>query len=88
MLSHSLLSADGAGNTVNRSVVEILSYRQVLGSRVRTYTGLVAFLESFGKLWKLIMLFSRTWKVLETKGFSKLLWKSFWVFVGEVSTMS
>ena len=31
----------------------------------------------FGKLWKMIMQFSRTWKVLEEERLSKLLWKSF-----------
>ena len=33
------------------------------------YAGSVRVLESFGKLWKLIMQFSRTWRVLEKRGF-------------------
>ena len=32
----------------------------------------VQALESFGRLWKLIMPFSKTWKMLENEGFFKL----------------
>ena len=38
----------------------------------------------FGKLWKLMMSFSRTWKVLESRRFSKWLWKSFGFLFGRI----
>ena len=44
-------------------------------------TGFVLVLESFAKLWKLIIPYSRTWEVLE-KG-SKRLWKSFGFLCGK-----
>ena len=37
--------------------------------------------ESFGKLWKLKMPFSRTWKVLEKRGQFKMATEKFWSFV-------
>ena len=37
--------------------------------------------KGFGKLWKLIMQFSRTWKVLEKEKFFKLAMEKFWIFV-------
>ena len=40
------------------------------------YEGSVQFFESFKKLWKLKMPLSRTWKGLEKRSFSRLLWKS------------
>ena len=38
------------------------------------------FYTGFGKFWKLIMPFSRTWKVLE-KGDFKVVMVKFWIFV-------
>ena len=38
----------------------------------------------FGKLWKLIMQFSRTWKVLENEDFSIWRCKSFGFLFGKV----
>ena len=41
----------------------------------------VRVLESFEKLWKLKMQFSKTWKVLEKKGYFKMAMEKFWIFV-------
>ena len=48
----------------------------------------VRILESFGKLWKLKMPFSRTWKFLERRGFTKWLWKSFGFLFGKILKIS
>ena len=45
--------------------------------------GFVRVLESFGKLWKLVMPFSRTWKVLEKDKFFKVAMESFWIFISQ-----
>ena len=42
-------------------------------------------LETFGKLWKLKMPFSRTWKGLEKKMISQMAMEKFWIFVGKTS---
>ena len=47
-------------------------------------TGSVRVLESLGKLWKLIMRFSRTWKVLEKERFFKLALESFGFLFGGI----
>ena len=46
--------------------------------------GFVRLLESYVKLWKLIMPLSRTWKVLEKRSFSNWLWKSFGFLFGKI----
>ena len=42
----------------------------------------------FGKLWKLMIQFSRSWKVLEKKEFFKMAMEKFWIFVWENSKCS
>ena len=49
------------------------------------YTGFVQVMESFGKLWKMIMQFSR--KVLEKKAFQNGYGK-FWIVVWGYAKMS
>ena len=44
--------------------------------------------ESFGKLLKLNVQFSRTWKVLERRGFSEWLWKIFGSLFGQILKIS
>ena len=42
-------------------------------------TGSVRVSESFGKLWKLKIQFSRAWKVVEKRGFFKMAVEKFWI---------
>ena len=48
------------------------------------FIGSVRVPESFGKLWRAIMLFSRTWKGLEKGGFSNWAWNSFGFLFGKI----
>ena len=45
--------------------------------------GFVQVLDTFGKVWKLIMPLSRPWKVLER--FHEMAIEKFWIFVWENS---
>ena len=52
--------------------------------RYRAFTRSVLVLECIGKLWKFIIPFSRTWKVLEKGGNSKWLWKGSRFLLGKI----
>ena len=47
-------------------------------------SGFIQALESFGRSWKLTILFSRTCKVLENGGFFILAMQKFWIFVWDI----
>ena len=52
-------------------------------SFIYVFPGFLRVLESFGKLWKLIIPLSRTRKVFEKRGFFKWLWKRFGACLGK-----
>ena len=49
-----------------------------------SYSGFVRVLKRFGVLWKLMMQFSKTWKVLEKDCFSKWPCESFGFLFGKI----
>ena len=70
--------------SIEFDVIYIFIYIEWCEQLGRVRTGL----ESFGKLWKFIMPFSMTWKVLEKEDFSNWLWKSFEPLFGKFLKIS